>query len=110
MRSALAITNHRTPLRQVKKLFEKLDENGDGTVTFEEAKKFWKSNFSKVNAGAMFNEVDQDKKGEVSFQAWVEFWENVVAQPNYTEEDVLEEIEMIMEGGAWVDFDDGRTT
>ena len=37
------------------------------------------------------------------------FWKNVVAS-GYSEEDLGEEVEMMIEGGSWVDFDDGRTT
>ena len=80
-----------------------------GTVEKEEAIAFWKKNFAKVNADAMFNEVDVDKNGSVSKQEWIEFWQNVLAS-NYSVEDVTEEVDMMMEGGSWVDFNDGRST
>ena len=70
---------------KVKALFEKLDLDGDGSITFEEAKKYWGKNFAKVNAKAMFNEVDDDGNGSVTFEEWVSFWENVVSQPDYEE-------------------------
>ena len=140
---------------QVRLLFEKMDKDGDGSITYEEAQQFWEKNWKNVNATAMFNEVDDDGNGSVTFAKWVGFWENVVAQPDYSEvrvtfaadeaepsadasptrrpaplqsfdatcssqlrtlvfdakqEDVLEEVETIIEGGAWVDFDDGRQT
>ena len=40
---------------------------------------------------------------------FLEFWKNVVAS-GYDQDDILEEVEMMLEGGSWVDFDDGRTT
>ena len=45
---------------QVKELFEKIDLNGDGSITQAEATSFWGKNWAKVNAQAMFNEVDDD--------------------------------------------------
>ena len=97
-------------LAKVMALFKGLDENGDGTVTLEEAQRYWKKGFAKINAAAMFNEVDEDGDGSVTEVEWVGFWENVMAQPDYTEEEVLEELDGILEGGSWVDFNDGRTT
>lgn len=48
--------------------------------------------------------------GCVTYEEWVDFWRNVVAQPDYSEEDVIEELLSIKEGGSWVDFNDGRET
>ena len=45
---------------KVKALFTKIDKNGDGTITKEEAAQWFKS-FGKISAAAMFNEVDTDK-------------------------------------------------
>ena len=45
---------------KVKALFSKIDKNGDGTITKEEAAQWFKS-FGKISADAMFNEVDTDK-------------------------------------------------
>ena len=97
-------------LEKVTALFNKIDDNGDGSITQEEAVKFWGKNWAKVNAQAMFNEVDDDNNGSVTFDEWLDFWKNVLAQPEYEEEEVLEEIDEIMTGGAWVDFNDGRST
>lgn len=91
-------------------LFAKLDLNMDGTITKAEAVKFWGRNFAQVNAQAMFNEVDDDGNEEISHEEWLDFWRNVLAQGSYKEEEVIEEIETIMHGGSWVDWDDGRMT
>lgn len=43
------------------------------------------------------------------WQEFLSFWTNVIGS-GYAQEDILEEVEMMLEGGSWVDFDDGRTT
>ena len=43
--------------------FQKVDVDGDNSITQEEAVRFWGNNFAKVNATAMFNEVDSDGDG-----------------------------------------------
>ena len=48
--------------------------------------------------------------GEVTYDEWLDFWRNVMAQSEYKEEDVLEELDNMLEGGSWVDWNDGRTT
>ncbi|KAL1522618.1 hypothetical protein AB1Y20_017600 [Prymnesium parvum] len=95
--------------QMLKTFFSKMDVDGDGTVTKDEAIKFWGSNFAKVNANSMFNEVDEDGNGSVSWDEFTDFWKNVVGS-GYSEEDLIEEVEMMLEGGSWVDFNDGRTT
>lgn len=35
---------------QVKTLFNKIDDDGNGEITRDEANKFWKKNFAKVRA------------------------------------------------------------
>jgi len=94
---------------KVKTLFDKMDIDCNGVITKEEARQFWGTNFAKVNAQAMFNEVDVDGNTTITFAEWVGFWENVISS-NYEEDDLLDEIEEIIHGGSWVDFDDNRTT
>ena len=43
------------------------------------------------------------------WEEFLAFWKNVVGS-GYSQEDILEEVQMMIEGGSWVDFDDGRTT
>lgn len=90
-------------------MFEKMDSDKSRTVTKEEAIKFWGKNFAKINAGAMFNEVDTDKDNELTLEEWKAFWLNVLAH-GYEEAEVVEEVQSMMNGGSWVDWDDGRTT
>ena len=106
---AIACLAASVPPLQVQELFKRIDDDGNGTITKEEAMKFWGKNWAKVNAQAMFNEVDQDGEDAISKDKWLEFWKNVVAS-GYPQDDVLEEVDMILSGGSWVDFDDGRTT
>ena len=56
------------------------------------------------------NQVDVNKNGEVDKDEWLDFWKNVLAQPDYTEEEISEELDNMLEGGSWVDWNDGRTT
>ena len=93
----------------IKAFFDKMDLDGDGKVTKEEAEKHWGKNFAKINAKSMFNEVDEDGNAEVTWDEFLAFWQNVVAS-GYSEEDLEEEVQMMIEGGSWVDFNDGRTT
>jgi Ca2+-binding EF-hand superfamily protein len=90
-------------------MFDAIDLNKDGSVTKEEATTFWGKNFAKINAQAMFNEVDVNKDGSVTKEEWMGFWKNVLKH-GYPEEDLLEEVDMLKEGGSWVDYNDGRTT
>ena len=96
-------------LQKVNMFFKKLDSDGNGSISREEALAFWKKNFARLNASAMFKEVDQDGNGEVDVDEWILFWKNVIAH-GYDEDELIEEIDMMMEGDAWVDFDDGRQT
>jgi Ca2+-binding EF-hand superfamily protein len=96
---------------QVIQLFSKFDTNDDGCISMEDAEKFWAKSWARVNAHAMFNEVDDDRNGQVTQSEWLDFWRNVVAQPEYTEEEVEEEVDnMLLHNGSWVDWNDGRTT
>ena len=72
-------------------------------------RKFWGKNFAKVNANSMFNEVDENGDEAISWDEFLAFWKNVVGS-GYSQDDILEEVQMMLEGGSWVDFDDGRTT
>jgi len=95
--------------KQLTLMFEKMDVDKNGKIDRQEAIKFWGKNFAKVNANAMFNEVDVDKDGELTLNEWKDFWRNVLKH-DYKAEDVLEEVNSMLEGGSWVDWNDGRTT
>lgn len=90
-------------------MFQRMDKDSSGNVDRTEAIAFWGKNFAKVNANAMFNEVDVDKNGEVTLAEWLEFWQNVLKH-KYTPEEIEEEVDSMLEGGSWVDWNDGRST
>lgn len=96
-------------LEKLKAFFGKMDSDKNGVIDEAEAIAFWGKNFAKVNAKSMFNEVDEDGNKTISWDEFLKFWQNVVGS-GYPEEDVLEEVDMMLEGGSWVDFNDGRTT
>jgi len=47
--------------------------------------------------------------GSITFDEWIGFWVNVVAH-GYAPDELEEEVEMLLEGNSWVDFNDGRNT
>jgi len=94
---------------KVDELFKKMDQDQDGEVNEVEAIKFFKS-FAKLNARAMLNEVDTDRNGSATYEEMCDFWANVMATGNYKEGELLEELEKMIKGEGWADFDDGRTT
>lgn len=96
-------------LGKLKTIFTKMDADGNGTITKKEANAFWRTNFAKVNAGAMFNEVDEDQDGNVSEAEWFIFWKNVLSH-GYTAQDLEDELDELIAGGSWVDYSDGRNT
>lgn len=95
--------------RKLRGFFDKMDSDKNGFVDKQEAIAFWGKNFAKVNAQSMFNEVDEDGNERISWDEFYKFWQNVVGS-GYPEDDVMEEVDMMLEGGSWVDFNDGRTT
>jgi len=94
---------------KVDTLFSKMDKDGDGMIQEAEAIEFFKK-FAKLNARAMLNEVDTDRNGEATKEEMYDFWANVMSTGNYEVEELEEELDNIIEGNAWTDFDDGRTT
>lgn len=80
----------------------------DKTITKEEARKHFKS-FAKLNADAMFNEVDDDGNGALTYDEFMGFWANVLSS-GYESQEVVEEVNNLLAGEAWRDWDDGRTT
>lgn len=94
---------------KLKLFFDKMDGDKNGEVSKAEAVAFWGKNFAKVNAQSMFNEVDEDGNESISWEEFRKFWQNVVGS-GYSVDDLMEEVDMMLEGGSWVDFNDGRTT
>lgn len=90
-------------------LFEKIDHDHKYIITMEKATKHFKGGFSKVSVDAMFNEIDQNHHGQISAKEWMKFWVQVKAS-GYKQQDILDELDSLMEGNAWVDWKDGRST
>lgn len=88
-------------------LFRKMDPDGSNAVTKEEARLFFKGAFGKLSADAMFNEVDVDGSGAIDADEFVAFWIHV-RKNGYKEQDIIDELDELLEGGAWVDWKDGR--
>lgn len=94
---------------KLEELFSKMDPDGSNAVTKDEARLFFKGAFGKMSADAMFNEVDVDGSGAIDADEFVSFWVHV-RKNGYKEQDMIDEIGELLEGGAWVDWKDGRDT
>lgn len=90
-------------------IFSKMDTDNSNAVTKEEALEFFKGAFNKLSAEAMFNEMDVDNSGAITGEEFMAFWVQVRAA-GYKESDMMLEIDEILQGGAWVDWKDGRDT
>lgn len=94
---------------KAEELFRKMDPDRSNAVTREEAMDFFAGAFNNLSTAAMFNEIDQDKSGAITGVEFMAFWAQVKAS-GYKEADMLAEIEELLQGGAWVDWKDGRDT
>lgn len=86
-----------------------MDPDGSNAVSKDEARLFFKGAFGKMSADAMFNEVDADGSGAIDSDEFVTFWIHV-RKNGYKEQDILDELDELLEGGAWVDWKDGKDT
>lgn len=94
---------------KLEELFRKMDPDGSNAVSKDEACLFFKGTFGKISADAMFNEVDVDGSGAIDADEFVNFWVHV-RKNGYKEQDILDELDELLDGGAWVDWKDGRDT
>mmetsp|Transcript_7934 Transcript_7934/g.11174 ORF Transcript_7934/g.11174 Transcript_7934/m.11174 type:complete len:105 (-) Transcript_7934:106-420(-) len=84
-----------------------MNVDNDRVVTKEEALAFFRSNFGKLSAEAMFSEVDTDHDGVMTFEEWKGFWEQVKGA-GYSDEEITDEISRMLSGDVWVDWFDHR--
>jgi len=94
---------------KLEEFFKKMDPDGSNAVSRDEARAFFKGAFGKMSADAMFNEVDVDGSGAIDSDEFIKFW-LAVKKNGYKEEDIMNELNELVEGGAWVDWNDGRDT
>eukprot|EP00406_Dinophysis_acuminata_P079481 CAMPEP_0179253922 /NCGR_PEP_ID=MMETSP0797-20121207/22981_1 /TAXON_ID=47934 /ORGANISM="Dinophysis acuminata, Strain DAEP01" /LENGTH=274 /DNA_ID=CAMNT_0020961801 /DNA_START=255 /DNA_END=1079 /DNA_ORIENTATION=- len=98
-----------TAWKKLEELFRCMDTDGSNAVTKVEAQAFFKGAFSSLSADAMFNEVDVDQSGAITGEEFAQFWLQVRAA-GYEEQDIIDEVEVLMDGNTWVDWKDGRDT
>mmetsp|Transcript_116375 Transcript_116375/g.290611 ORF Transcript_116375/g.290611 Transcript_116375/m.290611 type:complete len:153 (-) Transcript_116375:21-479(-) len=91
---------------KVEMLWSRLSPNGM-VATRESAAAFFGSRFGKLSVDAMFSQVDVDKDGQMTKQEWDAFWAHV-KESGYSNESIAEEVDNILNGGAWIDWHDGR--
>lgn len=84
-----------------------MDADGSNVVTRGDACAFFKGAFAGLSAEAMFHEVAANKSSAITADEFVDFWLQV-RTAGYKEKDILAEVETLMEGAAWVGWQDGR--
>jgi Ca2+-binding EF-hand superfamily protein len=73
-------------------------------IDINEAKEWWKSNYSVINSRAMFEAVDANHDGVITYQEWVGFW-TMVKNKGHTDEEIQEELYNILAHLSWVFLD-----
>ena len=92
---------------KVTKLFKMIDVDDSKNIDREETLKFWSSNFAKINSAVLFDQVDTNNDGSIQYDEWIDFW-RVVYDSGYSEEEICNELDNILHGGAWVKFETNR--
>mmetsp|Transcript_63760 Transcript_63760/g.152013 ORF Transcript_63760/g.152013 Transcript_63760/m.152013 type:complete len:122 (+) Transcript_63760:117-482(+) len=88
-------------------LFKKIDLDLSRSITKDEANQFFNTKFGKQSVDAMFNEVDVDNSDSITDEEFLDFWRQVKGN-GYKEEDIMMEIDELLKGGTWVDWNDDR--
>jgi len=91
----------------LEEMFQMMDADGSNVVTRGDACAFFKGAFAGLSAEAMFHEVAANKSSAITADEFVDFWLQV-RTAGYKEKDILAEVETLMEGAAWVGWQDGR--
>lgn len=94
---------------KLENMFVAMDTDRSNFVSREEALHFFKGTFSKISADAMFKEIDLDHSGAITADEFMNFWVQV-KKSGYSDEDIAEEIDQLLQGNAWVDWKDERNT
>merc|ERR1712232_359324 len=91
--------------KKCEELFSKMDTEGKMAITRENALNFFQGNFANVSVDAMFKEVDLTNHDNITAEEWMKFWRQVKGS-GYNEKSILEELDLLLDGGAWVDWQD----
>lgn len=93
--------------KKCERLFRTIDIDGSQVITIDEARKFFKGAFNELSASEMFNRVDLNHHGAITAKEFMNFWIEVKAS-GYSDKDIEEEVDYLMEGKSWVDWTDQR--
>lgn len=89
--------------RRCEELFHKMSaEDPNHVITHRRAVHFFKGNFRCMSADEMFNHVGCSD-GAITPEEFMAFWLQVRAS-GYKDRDILEEIDELMDGAAWVEW------
>lgn len=84
--------------------FKKIDDDDSGSVSMEEAEKMFKS-FKKLGVGELLEAMDEDKDGYISKDEWMFYFKKVRRTELYTDEEIMEEVDMFLEGYGFMKFE-----
>lgn len=98
----------RSTWRKCEDLFKNIDSDGSLILDRTKAANYFKGGFSKIASEAMFHEVDVANARVITAEDWMAFWLQVKTS-GYTDKQIVEEINNLLDGSPWVDWNDGRT-
>ena len=78
--------------KKVIELFYKIDKDRSNSIERQEAKEYWKKNFSQVNTIALFDQVDVDGNGRIEIEEWIQHWIDVYKTGKYSEDCLINEV------------------
>lgn len=90
-------------LNAIEQAFKAMDNDNSREIDVCEALGFFK-NFGKVNAKVLFEEMDEDGDGKITFDEWVFYFKRVACTGLYSEDDIIEEIDSIVQGESFMHF------
>ena len=91
-------------MQKVQELFQLIDYDKSNGLIKQETLQFWADSFPKINTKAIFSHVDYNRDGEIKFgDEWLRFWTKVY-NSGYSEDEIINEIEIMKKGGSWVQF------
>ena len=91
-------------MQKVQELFQLIDYDKSKGLIKQETLQFWADAFPKINTKEIFSHVDYNRDGEIKFgDEWLRFWTKVY-NSGYSEDEIINEIEIMKKGGSWVQF------
>jgi len=91
---------------KIDSLFFKINNDRGVELSRDDARKYFKK-FAKASAEAMFMEVDENNDEVITLKEFRDFWSQV-KESGYSEDDIGVELDELLDGNSWANFDDLR--